>query len=172
MRSIQIFFSLLTFMHLSVATAQDKNILSLKDLEGTWYVNMSNFPMWLDGKRKNPRITYTLQSDGKILDVVAFEKKGKTKTIKGYDERSTEIKSGFVWRGKGLKAIFTSEWKVLFYHQKYELAVLAFEKTLFTPAGFDVISRKKKIPPTALEFIQAKLPLLGVKPELTVIKQQ
>ncbi|MFT5824057.1 MAG: hypothetical protein ACI8ZM_005323 [Crocinitomix sp.] len=155
----------------SYSIAQKGSSLRMADIEGVWYVNMSNFPMWLKGKRQNPRIKYTVISDNKMLDEVTFEKKGKTKQIVGYDERSAEYKEGFIWQGKGLKSLFTSKWKILHYNKEYQVAVLAFEKTLFTPAGYDVISRKKAISPKVLLLVQQMLPKLGEGVELTLIEQ-
>ena len=152
--------------------AQNSNPLTLKDFEGTWYVNMSNFPMWLKGKKQNPRFKYTKISDNKMLDEVSFEKKGKTKTIVGYDERSAEYKKGFIWTGKGIMSVFKSKWQVLYYNAKYKIAVLGFEKTLFTPAGYDVISRNKMLSTPILKMINELLPKLDIAEVLSVIEQE
>jgi hypothetical protein len=128
--------------------------------------------MWLKGKKQNPRITYTAKGDNKMLDVVTFEKKGKTKQIVGFDERSAEYKEGFVWQGhKGIKSVISRKWKVLFYNKEYQLALLFFEKTLFSPGGFDVISRKKNLTEKRLNLIEKLLPKIGVSENLTTIKQ-
>ncbi|NOQ71371.1 MAG: hypothetical protein GQ574_05190 [Crocinitomix sp.] len=161
----------LLFANSPFTFAQKNDPIRMADIEGTWFVNMSNFPMWLKGKKQNPRFKYTVLSDNKMLDEVTFEKKGKTKQIIGYDERSAEYKEGFIWQGKGLKSLITSKWKIIHYNKEYQVAVLAFEKTLFTPSGYDVISRKKKLSPKLLDIIQKLLPKIGVKEKLTEIEQ-
>ena len=95
----------------------------------------------------------------------------KTKHIIGYDERAAEYKKGFIWQGKGLKSLLSSKWRILHYNQKYQIAILAFDKTLFTPAGYDVISRNKKLSPKLLSRIQQLLPKVGIKEELALIDQ-
>lgn len=169
MRYICLLFAVFGF---NMSIGQELKPMRLADFEGTWYVNMSNFPMWLKGKRQNPRFKYTAEGDNKMRDEVTFEKKGKTKQIIGYDERTAEYKEGFIWQGKGLMSLFTSKWKVMHYNSNYEIAILSFEKTLFTPAGYDIISRNKTLNPKVLLLIQQILPKLGVSEKLTVIEQK
>lgn len=168
---LRLFFSLFLLVSNHYVNAQITDEVRLADFEGTWYINMSNFPMWTKGKRQNPRIKYTLVNDNRMLDEVLFEKKGKTKQIVGYDERAAEYKEGFIWQGKGLKSLLSSKWKILHYNHKYQIAVLEFEKTLFTPAGYDVISRDKKLSTQLYSLIEQLLPKIGVKQKLTLIDQ-
>ena len=77
------------------------------ELEGTWEIKGTNFPMWLSNKRKNPRITYkqTEKQVVELLDLVEYEVNNKTKQIKGVDH----VKDGkFIWRGLGILRILSS----------------------------------------------------------------
>jgi hypothetical protein len=144
----------------------------LAALEGTWYVNMSNFKMWLKGTKHNPAFTYTLaEKKGKkgLTDVVSFTKKGKSKQIIGFDKPENEQATKFTWRGKGLLALFKSKWEILYSTNNWTL--IHFEKTLATAEGYDVISRSKHLSSETMVAIKAKLKELGV-PELTLISQQ
>lgn len=144
----------------------------LAALEGTWYVNLSNFKMWLKGNKHNPAFTYTLaEKKGKrgLTDVVSYTKKGKSKQIVGFDKPENEQATTFTWRGKGLLALFKSKWKIVYSTKDWTL--IHFEKTLATAEGYDVISRTKNLSPETMAAIKAKLKELGV-PELTLISQQ
>jgi hypothetical protein len=144
----------------------------LAALEGTWYVNLSNFKMWLKGNKHNPAFTYTLaEKKGKrgLKDVVSFTKKGKSKQIVGFDKPENEQATTFTWRGKGLLALFKSKWEIVYSTQDWTL--IHFEKTLATAEGYDVISRTKNFSPETMVAIKAKLKELGV-PKLVLISQQ
>ena len=111
----------------------------LPQLEGTWEIKGTTFPMWLSNKRKNPRITYkkTEKNAVELLDLVEHEAKGKTKQIKGIDRLAGEQ---FIWRGIGVLKVLSSRWQVVTI--KGDVLVIRFEKSLLTPAGVDVLIRK------------------------------
>ena len=117
-------------------------------LEGTWYVVATNFPMWTKGDRKNPRFIYGAERDGRFDDTVEYEQNGRTKQIIGVDTIVAPNK--FVWRGKGWLTFFTSRWEIISVSSDDQLVALSFTKTLFTPAGVDIISRSEKISDQAL----------------------
>jgi hypothetical protein len=115
-------------------------------LEGRWHVLETTFPMWLSGKRAKPAFTYTraarnglevLDDDVSFIDVAT----GREKHIRGVDVPAADDERAFVWRGKGLLAIATSRWRVIEVAPQGDWAVIAFSRTLFTPAGLDVIAR-------------------------------
>jgi hypothetical protein len=123
--------------------------LSLTDLEGTWHILASNFPMWKNGSRKEPTFNYTLfRRDGKdfLLDEVKFMKNGKANTIAGYDSATNTANTAFTWKGKGILFFFKSHWEISWMNERKDMAVIRFTKTLFTPAGFDIIAREKEAP--------------------------
>lgn len=111
----------------------------LSQLEGTWEIKGTTFPMWLSNKRKNPRITYkkTEKNAVELLDLVEYEAKGKTKQIKGIDRLAGEQ---FIWQGIGVLKVLSSRWQVVTI--KGDVLVIRFEKSLVTPAGVDVLIRK------------------------------
>ena len=107
-------------------------------LDGTWEIKGTNFPMWLTDKRKNPRITYkrTEKNAVELLDLVEYEANGKTKQIRGMDRL---VGGQFIWRGIGIMKILSSRWQVVTI--KGDVLVIRFEKTFVTPAGVDILIR-------------------------------
>jgi len=108
-------------------------------LDGTWEIKGTTFPLWVSDKRKNPRITYKRTEKGtvELLDLVEYEINGKTKQIKGIDRF---VDGRFVWRGIGLLSLLSSRWQVVTI--KGDVLVIRFEKSLVTPAGIDILTRK------------------------------
>lgn len=132
----------------------------LHQLIGTWFIIGSNFPMWLKGDKTDPSFTYTLMQKHQqevLLDEVKYIKKGKTKTITGYDHPNKDNPKAFTWRGKGLLFIAKSHWEVKLIDPKGEWAVIWFSKTLFTPEGIDIISRKQQLDAATIERIKEKI---------------
>lgn len=79
------------------------------------------------------------------------------KTVEGIDTPSAGAKGGeWDWRGKGWLKIASSHWEVLGWgdlhpntrqgegEQGNQWVVTYFAKTLFTPAGIDIYSRRKE----------------------------
>ncbi len=132
----------------------------LNILSGTWFIISSNFPMWLDGSKTNPTFTYTIsEKKGKtvLIDEVKYLKKGKIKTIKGYDHQHRDNDKAFTWRGKGWLAIAKSNWEIKLLDEKKEWAVIWFSKTAFTPEGVDIISKKPQLDKATLQDIKTKM---------------
>ena len=127
------------------------------EAEGTWVVEASTFPMWLDGRRSCPTFRYDPRADGKIDDTVRFVRRDREPAIRGVDRRLGP--GAFAWRGKGLLGIATSRWTVR--HVEEEWAVLTFAPTLFTPAGLDVI-RAEDAPPVDREAAAVVVESLGL----------
>ncbi|KAJ5629533.1 hypothetical protein N7528_003190 [Penicillium herquei] len=121
-------------------------------LAGTWHVTHSTLPMWKD--KRNVNITYTIlpaDSSGvvKIDDLVSYQgvNSEKIKTVQGIDTPSPGNQGAWDWRGKGWLMIASSHWECLgFGHTDdgNQWVVTYFAKTLFTPAGLDIYSRKKE----------------------------
>lgn len=123
-----------------------------KQLPGTWLIKGTTFPMWLSNKRNTPRITYRVlkKKPLKLLDLVEYEKKGKTKQIKGVDY---QIKKAFLWRGNGLLKILKSRWEVVTI--KGDVLVIRFAPSLVTPAGVDILVREgATVPDLAKRVVQ------------------
>ena len=71
----------------------------------------------------------------------------RIKTVKGIETSSGVDSGAWDWRGKGWLMIASSYWEVLGYGYldgEQQWAVTYFAKTLFTPAGVDIYSRKKE----------------------------
>jgi hypothetical protein len=107
--------------------------------------------MWKNAR--NVAITYAPLSDDanpKLDDTVTYQ--GLTspglKTVSGIDTPAGD--GAWSWRGKGWLMIASSHWQFLGYGGGREggegegWAVTYFQKTLFTPAGIDIYSRRKE----------------------------
>ncbi len=119
--------------------------LDASTLEGSWVVVGSTFPMWREGPKRSPQFHYSnLQVRAGLTtldDRVSYLEAGKPGAIDGVDTQSREVSTHFTWRGRGLLALFTSEWDVVFLDPNGRFAIITFSKTLATPAGLDVIAR-------------------------------
>lgn len=131
----------------------------IQTLVGTWFICSTNFPMWLKGDKTSPTFTYSItdKKDGinVLLDEVKYQKKGKTKTLTGFDYQDRTDSSAFVWRGKGLLSLVRSQWKVVLQEPGGQWAVIWFSKTLFTPEGVDIISRTPQLSDKTLNHIKS-----------------
>jgi len=142
--------------------------LALSDLEGKWYILQTDFPMWLSGKRTAPTFNYQLLDGKQVLqDKVLFMKNNKEKSIQGVDYPANSDNTAFVWRGKGLLRLLKSKWEIVYMNPGMQWAIIYFEKTLFTPRGFDVIARQKQITKDQQQLIEDKLMelhIMGLQP--------
>lgn len=156
------------------AQNQNETILALEILEGKWYINQSNFPMWLKGNKTNPSFNYTVEEKKGVLglkDEVIFIKNGQKKSILVFDTPKNKSNTKFVWKGKGFLALLKSKWAILYLDEEENWAIIHFEKTLFTPEGYDVISRDKVLTNQLEQNIYSILKALNIDEKLTPIKQ-
>ena len=164
------FFSLCRIMGQS---AQNR-ALSLQDMEGKWFIHLSDFPFWLKGDKLHPTLNYAVVKKGKhigLSDKVLYMKDGKEKSIMGFDKVVNSDTTEFVWRGKGLLGVLRSRWRILHFDFEGRWAILSFEKTLFTPSGFDVISKDRVLSAEVMGSILQKLEELGITHTLSIIAQ-
>lgn len=148
--------------------------LKLSEIEGKWYIHFTNFPMWLKGNKSCPTFNYTeIQKKGKnaLFDEVQYIQNGKQRSIKGYDFPLNRQNTDFEWRGKGLLALLKSKWQIIYLNPSKEWGIIHFDKTLFTPEGYDVISRSDSIDKKTYENIKTKLESLQGMPQLNQIEQ-
>lgn len=150
--------------------------LQLEDYEGSWYINMTNFPMWLKGDKTNPTLNYKVGQRGNtngLEDEVIYLENGKQKSISGFDKPLNENKTKFIWRGNGLLWLLSSKWDIVYLDREKQIAITHFEKTLFTPEGVDVISKKKELTTEEIQEILEviKTKNLSIKGKLEVIEQ-
>ncbi|WP_222166697.1 hypothetical protein [Edaphocola aurantiacus] len=127
---------------------------TLDALTGTWYVHYTNFPMWLKGDKKEPSFHYRIVAgtEGPELEDTVFYMKGlEQKRIRGWDKPINKECTKFEWRGKGLLTLVRSKWE--WVHMDDDFALIFFERTLFTPKGYDIICREKVLSPEVHEAI-------------------
>jgi len=141
---------------MKVETQKRQPLQILKEMEGYWYIVSTNFPMWNDRKKSDITLNYTLVDSSKpyLIDEVKFLKNGKPKIIKGFDYQAPDDPYRFTWRGKGWMAFIKSEWRMEKFSPEEGWAILRFTKTLFTPAGVDIICRQPQMDPNTLENLQ------------------
>ena len=128
-------------------------------LDGTWTIKGTTFPMWLSEKRKHPRNTYkrTEKKTVELLDLVEYEANGKTKQIRVIDRLAGDQ---FVWRGVGMLRLLSSHWKVV--TMKGDLLVIRFEKSLVTPAGIDVLIKEGTEDPSLRQRVMENYESFGL----------
>ncbi len=151
---------------------KNQQTIPLRSLAGQWYIHLTNFPMWLKGDRIMPTFNYTISKKNGIEgleDHVQFIKNGREKSIKGFDTPLNEHNTAFEWRGKGWMKVLKSRWTILYFTERW--AVIYFDKTLFTPKGYDVIARNEVLSPLELDDIYQKLADLNITEKLSLIRK-
>lgn len=138
---------------------------------------MTNFPMWLKGDRTSPTLNYTVETRNGVVglkDKVIYKQNGREKSIEGFDKPIDGSNTKYSWRGNGLLWLLESQWQILHYDKENQILLTHFDKTLFTPEGMDVISKRKKLTAEEIKKILAIVEELGFhnKPELIVINQE
>lgn len=126
-------------------------------LAGTWFIAQTSLPMWLKGDKMGPTLNYTItecKGETVLLDEVKYSKKGKQKTITGYDKINPANPNAFTWRGKGLLSLSTSDWEIRLKDPQGQWAVSWFSKTLFTPEGVDILSRTPTLSAATMDSIK------------------
>jgi len=91
--------------------------IQLKDIVGTWTIHLNTLPIWLAGDKLSPTLTYTQDPSNcrKAHDTVEYrEKSGKVSKIVGTDTQDENFSARFLWRGRGLLCMITSEWYFLY----------------------------------------------------------
>ncbi len=151
------------------------NFLNLQPMEGTWYIHYSDFPMWLKGDKQYPTFTYTVKRRKGVVglkDEVRFWKNNKAKSINGFDTPDASKPGSFVWRGDGLMALLKSKWNILYLDPTGTWAIIHFDKTLFTPEGYDVMARAGQLTEPVRRQIEEKLLELGLLARMKGIMQK
>ena len=108
-------------------------------LPGSWHISATNFPMWVNGSRRDPEFEYVLRSEVPLMldDRVHYtDERGRQRTISGTDRW---VGDHFVWRGAGALGLVRSHWHVASLRD--DVMVIHFEKSSVTPAGTDVAIR-------------------------------
>ncbi|TXN32823.1 hypothetical protein [Lacisediminihabitans profunda] len=111
-------------------------------LPGTWRIGATNFPFWLNGDRLSPTFTYELAKTGplSLRDTVEWTTPdGRERRLVGVDRWRGD---DFRRRGKGVLALTSSRWSVTGVSEDSTIVVIRYSKTLFSPAGVDVVTRE------------------------------
>lgn len=143
--------------------------IPLAALQGTWHIVQTNFPMWLKGDKTAPMIRYQVKKEGEssiLLDEVSYTKNDKSHRILGYSRPTNARNAVFTWQGRGVLGFLKSQWRILYFDIEREWAIIWFEKTLFTPEGFDVIAKNPSIDE---RWVQSKLKELYLMPNPPLI---
>jgi lipocalin len=146
-----------------------REYINLQELEGKWHIILTNFPMWLQGDKKNPNFNYKMvERDGVIylIDEVKYTQKGRTKSINGFDKPLNIENTSFEWRGNGLLSLLSSKWQILYLDSANQWAIIYFESTLFTPKGYDVICRDTQPSSLIMRNVEEKLRELKINDKL------
>ncbi len=138
-----------------------------QNILGTWYVQLTNFPKWTKPEISNPTFNYSLKNATKLSDEVKYQKNGKEKSIKGVDKVLNEDFSKFRWRGRGLLFFVRSKWEVVYMSEDKQTMIIQFQKSLFSPAGIDVLSREKNLSQDRIKELASVLDKLGLNSELS-----
>ena len=147
--------------------------MNLSYLVGVWYIVFSNFAMWTKGDKLNPTFNYQMKSKNGIIglsDEVKFLKNGKPKSIKGWDKPLNQENTKFTWRGSGILFFTKSKWEIIFMSDDRNWMIIHFEKTMFTPEGYDVVCRNPNEIRKYRDEINRKLSELKIS-DLQEIKQ-
>lgn len=147
--------------------------IELEKLEGTFHIIYTNFPMWLNGNKTDPMISYLIEEKNNVKglrDQVDYQHNGKIHSILGFDKPLNELNTEFEWHGKGITGFITSKWQILYIDEQYDWMLIHFQKTLFTPEGYDVLSKRKTPSENQLIDIQNKLKELDLLDDLTALR--
>ena len=147
-----------------MATALDQEELA-RLLPGTWAVAASNFPMWLDGSRRDPTFNYEVVNTDPLIfaDTVEYTTTdGEPKNVVGVDTLHNE---SFVWRGRGWFRFFSSRWTVSGASDDGTIMVVRFSKSHVTPAGLDIVVRDGHTYPDLRARIAHATTEFGLSPE-------
>ncbi len=125
--------------------------MTRETVSGTWYVVRTSLSFWR--RRTDPSVTYAPLPDGRVVDTVRYLSRGRPRLVVGVDVPDGE---GWVWRGiTPLTRLTSSRWQVV--EAQDEWALTHFEKTLFTPEGWDVYCRAPQVSASSEEALRAAL---------------
>ncbi len=174
MRNYAIIILAFVFLNVNAQVKDSKFKYSVALLEGKWFVVATNFPMWLEAKNTEPNFNYTnfREKKGKLVfdDCVLYSKNKSPKKIKGKDKQKNNEELKFSWRGKGLLALFKSNWRVIASDKEGRWIAIYSTKTLVSPEGVDIIARKKDLSEHEIKAIIAHLEKSYIKKPIEILK--
>ncbi len=138
----------------------------ISDLLGQWHVLFSDFPLWLKGDKRQPRFTYGRTAKPlQMTDVVSYAQGSRRREIRGIDHWLGG--NEFRWRGTGWMFLFSSRWRVDHLSHDRQWAIIAFEKSLVSPSGYDILCRDADPDPSHSEAMQKTFAQLHPGKKLT-----
>ena len=76
----------------------------------------------------------------------------------------------FAWRGKGLLALFKSNWKIVANDKEGRWIAIYSSRTLVSPEGLDIVTKKKNISETEIKVIIAHIDVSYIKKPIEILK--
>ncbi|KAF2691973.1 hypothetical protein K458DRAFT_425819 [Lentithecium fluviatile CBS 122367] len=113
---------------------------------GEWYMIRSSNNFWKD--KRNVRLQYT--TAGSHIEDRAFYQTTSSEAIKsivGKDTRSEEGVGVYVWQGKGLLRVASSQWEVLSFTARSggrDWMLVFAHPSIFTAAAINLMCRRKE----------------------------
>lgn len=118
-------------------------------IEGTWFIQATNFPTWTSGDNTEPHLVYARRPapDGvvELDDRVEFLSDGSPSSYVGYDTQDPANDSHFTWRGNGILALFPTEWYVALVDPRGRWLVTYYCDTVPAAHAVEVISKSKSM---------------------------
>ncbi|MCU1546155.1 MAG: hypothetical protein JWP30_1255 [Homoserinimonas sp.] len=111
-------------------------------LPGSWDIGATNLPLWLNGQRLEPVITYDVAATSPLVltNEVSFSAPdGKIRRLHGH---ARWRRGHFLWRGARFLKPITSRWSVAGISEDANVVVLRYGKTWSVPEGVDVLVRQ------------------------------
>ncbi|MET3926201.1 hypothetical protein [Devosia sp. 2618] len=133
---------------------------------GTWHIVRTTLGLWR--KRRAAALNYLPLPTGEVADVVTWQGKNGPGMVVGIDRALPE--GGWEWRGvEPLTLIARSRWSFVTADAAAGWAAIKFERTLFTEAGVDILSREQS-PDAAM--LDVALAAMGTNPDLAAYRDK
>jgi hypothetical protein len=111
-------------------------------LPGSWLVRSTNSPLWLQGERTPPRITFTLQRERPLT----LREEVDYRSRDGADKRMLRVDKwahgGFVRHGKGRHALRRGRWSIVGANDDSTVLAVRLQKTMFGHAAIEILVRE------------------------------
>ncbi|TQL47808.1 hypothetical protein FB562_0879 [Homoserinimonas aerilata] len=111
-------------------------------LPGSWVVKATNMKMWLDGRRRDPILRYSIAQTAPLVfneSVEFVQADGKPSTVTG---KSREIAGEFVWHGSGILRVVAGRWQATGSCHGGDAIVIRYRRTPLVPSGLSVLVRE------------------------------
>ena len=104
----------------STSSLSDQQPLNLSDLDGKWYVVRTTLSLWRN--KENPAITYGVEDEHTMSDLVTYGDPKNPSRITGTDYATVGEVNGFVWKGNQcITYCVSSKWNFVGKSQKKDV---------------------------------------------------